>query len=213
RPFLHPVVRSIILHFWLGYDHPFVDGNGRTARALFYWSMARHGYWLCEFISISRVIKRAPSKYSRAFLYTETDANDLTYFLLNQLRTTLQAIVALHEYLARKAEQLTATRRLLASSRSLNAGLNHRQLALVNHAIRNPGSAYSIESHRRSHDVSYQTARKDLLDLATMGLLTQQTAGSAGRGRKAFAFLAPSDLETRLTSLPTARLLPARGRG
>jgi len=30
EPFVHPVIRSIILHFMLGYDHPFVDGNGRT---------------------------------------------------------------------------------------------------------------------------------------------------------------------------------------
>jgi Fic family protein len=37
--FVHPVIRGIILHFWLAYDHPFVDGNGRTARALFYWQM------------------------------------------------------------------------------------------------------------------------------------------------------------------------------
>ena len=37
--FIHPVVRGILLHFWLAYDHPFLDGNGRTARALFYWFM------------------------------------------------------------------------------------------------------------------------------------------------------------------------------
>ena len=33
--FIHPGGRAIILHFWLAYDHPFADGNGRTARALF----------------------------------------------------------------------------------------------------------------------------------------------------------------------------------
>src|SRR6266511_1498217 len=27
--FIHPVVRAIVLHFWLAYDHPFEDGNGR----------------------------------------------------------------------------------------------------------------------------------------------------------------------------------------
>lgn len=27
--FVHPAVRAILLHFWLAYDHPFVDGNGR----------------------------------------------------------------------------------------------------------------------------------------------------------------------------------------
>ena len=35
--FVHPVVRAILLHFWLAYDHPFEDGNGRTARILFFW--------------------------------------------------------------------------------------------------------------------------------------------------------------------------------
>jgi Fic family protein len=67
----------MILHFWLAYDHPFVDGNGRTARALFYWCMLHYGFWVCEFISISHVIRRAPVKYANAFLYTETDDNDL----------------------------------------------------------------------------------------------------------------------------------------
>jgi len=80
--YLPAPVRAIVLHFWLAWDHPFVDGNGRTARALFYWCMARQGYWLCEFVSISRILRRARGQYARAYLYTETDDNDVTYFLL-----------------------------------------------------------------------------------------------------------------------------------
>lgn len=81
--FMHPVIRAITLHFWLAYEHPFVDGNGRTARALFYRTMLQHGYWLFEFISISRILKRAPARYARAFLETESDDNDLTYFIIH----------------------------------------------------------------------------------------------------------------------------------
>ncbi|NIA11767.1 MAG: hypothetical protein GWP10_19100 [Nitrospiraceae bacterium] len=33
--FIHPVVKGIILHFLIGYIHPFNDGNGRTARTIF----------------------------------------------------------------------------------------------------------------------------------------------------------------------------------
>ena len=80
EPFVHPVVRAILVHFMLGYDHPFVDGNGRTARALFYWSVARSGYWLMEYLSISRLLMKAPAQYARAYLHTETDANDATLF-------------------------------------------------------------------------------------------------------------------------------------
>lgn len=79
--FLHPVVRAILVHFALAYEHPFVDGNGRTACALFYWVMSREGYWLYEYVSISRILKKARAQYARAFLYTETDENDTTYFL------------------------------------------------------------------------------------------------------------------------------------
>src|SRR5256885_14750013 len=100
--FVHPVLRAIILHFWLAYDHPFVDGNGRTARALFYWSMLRSGYWLVEFISISNILRKAPARYGISFLYTETDDNDLTYFIDYQTTVILRAIKELHDYLDRK---------------------------------------------------------------------------------------------------------------
>lgn len=192
EPFIHPVVRAILLHFGLAYDHPFVDGNGRTARALFYWGMAAQGYWLIEYTSISRIIKAAPGKYNRAYLYTETDDNDATYFILNQLGVIVRAIRELHGYLERKSQELRATKRLLQDSAVLHATLNHRQLALVHHAMRNAGFVYSIESHRRSHNVSYQTARTDLLALSDLTLLEKKKKG------KLFVFFSPPDLTERL---------------
>jgi Fic family protein len=186
--FLHPALKAVILHFWLAHDHPFVDGNGRTARALFYWSMLSQGFWLFEFISISRILRTMPSRYGRSFLYSETDENDLTYFILSQLDVIRRAFGELRQYLDRKTQEVRETESLLRSS----AILNHRQLALLGHAMRHPGMRYTIESHQRSHDVTYQTARTDLLDLAAKTLLTQ---GKAGRR---FVFSAPADLAERL---------------
>ena len=190
--FVHPVIRAIVLHFWLAYDHPFVDGNGRTARALFYWSMLSQGYWLCEYISISHVIRKAPAKYGRAFLYTETDGNDLTYFILYHLEIIQEAIRELHAYLDRKMAQLRRAERLLRQS----GRLNHRQLALLSHALRNPDAQYTIRSHLNSHNVVYQTARSDLLDLAAQGLLLQRRIG------RTLCFCPAPDLQERLGSLP-----------
>jgi Fic family protein len=124
--FIHPVIRSIVLHFWLAYDHPFVDGNGRTARALFYWSMLKQEYWLFEFISISDIILKAPVKYGMAFLYTETDQEDLTYFILYHTKVILRAIEKLNEYIKQKTESI---RTMEANLRGLSV-LNHRQRAL-----------------------------------------------------------------------------------
>jgi Fic family protein len=171
--FVHPAIRSIILHFWLAYDHPFVDGNGRTARALFYWSMLRHGYWLFEFISISHMILKAPSQYYLSFLYTEKGANDLTYFILYHAEIIRRAIEELHRYIGRKTAELELVE---AELKGIHV-LNHRQRALISHALRHPNHAYSIESHRHRWQVAYQTARTDLLDLHDRGLLKKQQAG------------------------------------
>ena len=114
--FLHPVIRSIIIHFMIGYDHPFADGNGRTARALYYWSMAKHSYWLMEFVSISTILKNGPAKYARAYLYTEHDSNDVTYFLDLNLRVILRAIKKLQVYLTKKTSEIQRVESILGNS-------------------------------------------------------------------------------------------------
>jgi Fic family protein len=197
--FIHPVIRAMILHFWVGYDHPFVDGNGRTARALFYWSMLAQGYWLAEYVSISRILRKAPGQYSRSFAYTEADGNDLTYFLLYQLGVLRRAIAELQDYLRRKMTEVRQVETLLRSS----ADFNHRQLALLSHALKHAGHRYTIRSHQQSHNVVYQTARTDLLDLAGRGLLIQRRAG------RSFTFAAPGDLARRLATLTDADSLSA----
>lgn len=187
--FLHPLIQAVVLHFWLAWDHPFVDGNGRTARALFYWQMLKAGYWLFEFLSISTVIRQAPVQYQNAFLDTETDDNDLTYFLLHQLSVIDQAMATLEAYLQRKHSELQQAEQLLRG----HSNLNSRQLALLSHALRHPDAAYTIRSHQRSHNVAYATARSDLFDLVDKGLLMRSPAGIRPQ-----RFTVPPDLTARV---------------
>ena len=148
------VVRAILLHFWLAYDHPFEDGNGRTARALFYWCMRARGYWLVEYLSISRILAKAPAKYTRAFLLTETDGEDTTYFIVYQLEVIERAVRELHTYMRRKVKEVRDVERLLKGS----SDFNHRQLALLGNAIRTSDASYSFQSHAASHSVTHETA-------------------------------------------------------
>lgn len=190
-PFVHPVVRAIVLHFWLAYDHPFADGNGRTARILFFWAMHRSGYWLAEYLPISRLIRNAPARYGRAFLEAETDGGDITYFLLHQLELIERSIADLHLYLRRKiAEQRDVERALDAVE-----GLNGRQLVLLTHAVKHPEHTYTFVGHARSHRVTHETARADLGELVARGLLVRR------RGGRAYRFHPAADLPQRLKDL------------
>ena len=192
--FIHPVVRAIVLHFGLAYDHPFADGNGRTARALFYWSMLRAGYWLVQYLSISSILRRAPARYERSYLYSETDGNDLTYFVLYQLEVIERALKGLDEYLKRKMEEQRQAERLLRD----NPHLNHRQIALVSDAMRDPDAWFTIQEQERRHRVTYATARADLLGLEVLGLFSKTRIG------KKFVFRPSAGLAARF-SRPTIR--------
>jgi len=176
---IHPVIKGAIIHFWLAYDHPFTDGNGRTARALMYWYLLSRKYLLFEYLAISRYFLRAPGQYARAYLYTETDDGDLNYFLQYNLRAITLAIMDLRLYLSRKQKEISRSNELLRSYRGLNA----RQKTLVYHAIRHPDAMYRIEEHKNYHGIVYQTARMDLLHLATKGFIKKQKQG------KEFIFL------------------------
>lgn len=191
--FIHPVIRAVLLHFMLAYDHPFVDGNGRTARALFYWSMANQKYWLMEFISISKIIKAAPSQYGKAFLYTETDDDDVTYFISHQIDVIKRAIEELHLFLDKKMRDISYAEELLQNNDKLRGKLNLRQLALLRHALKHPRFMYNINEHQNSNGISYDTARKDLMQMADkLKLLVKLKMG------KTYAYVSPSDLEERI---------------
>ena len=190
--FLHPIFKAIILHFWIGFEHPFEDGNGRLARALFYWWVLKQNYWLFEFISISRNIKKAPAQYGYAYLYSETDENDLTYFIVHQLKVISSSITDLGEYLNKKVEQVRALERQLKSA----GQFNHRQLALLSHAIRGNNDGYTFRSHQTSHNIARGTARADLLSLEERGLLFK-----GGREGRAIVFYPAEDIDKRIDDL------------
>jgi Fic family protein len=144
-------------------------------------------------ISISSVLNKAPQKYVRAYLHTESDGTDLTYFVDHQLDVIIAAVDGLRGYLARKARERSQAEALLRPGSPLGAKLNHRQRSLLLHAIRNPSSVYGIAGHQAAHRVTYPTARADLLGLAELSLLAKERRG------KGFLFTAVPDLAEKLS--------------
>ena len=150
--FIHPIVKGIILHFMLSYIHPFVDGNGRTARSLFYWYMLKKGYWLTEFLSISRIIYASKDKYEKVFLYTEHDDYDLGYFINYNLVVLNKAFIELTKYLERKAKEQAA----LFEFKTI-IGINERQAQIIKIATEKPSTIFiSKDLQTSSHWCRYR---------------------------------------------------------
>ncbi len=177
---VHPVIKGAMIHFWLAYVHPFTDGNGRTARALMYWYLLSRGYELFQYLSISKHFLRAPGQYVRAYLYVEHDDNDLTYFLVYNLLAIRFALNELRKYFKNKQDEILKANDLLGKFR----GLNLRQKSLIYHSIQHPETIYSIEAHKNTHGIAYDTARKDLMLLASKGFLKIEK-----EGKRLFLFL------------------------
>jgi len=179
--FIHPIVKAIILHFLIGYIHPFVDGNGRTARALFYWYALKHHYDLLEYISISRIFVHAPAQYSHAYQLTETDGNDMTYFIDFNIHIISRALEDLRQYLIHKkneeAESLQLVERI--------PDLSFRQAEILRDFIRHPTRRYTISEIAGKYKVSLPTARTDLILLEGKGKLKKYQDGK----RQVFMYL------------------------
>lgn len=167
KEFIHPIIKAIVLHFMISYIHPFVDGNGRTARSLFYWYMLKKGYWLTEFLSISRVIYRSKAQYERAFLCTESDGMDLNYFLNYNLNVMKKAFDELQRYLDRKVREENALLEFRIS------GINERQAQIIKTVVEKGNTVFISREMERAMNVSVKTIRSDLEGLVQLKLLSK----------------------------------------
>lgn len=192
--FIHPIIKAIILHFMIAYIHPFGDGNGRTARAIFYWSILRaDDYWLFEYVSISKFIKEKRGAYDKAFIYTETDDFDLTYFIYNQVETIEKAVKSLYEYIDRKKDEFIKFMNWVNRS-PLAKTLNSGHLEILKEALKSPGQEFMAKQVAIDLGVTENTARNYLAALVDKDLLV---LAQSKRG-KARIYIAPASLKARL---------------
>jgi Fic family protein len=165
--FVHPVIKAIMIHFWIGYLHPFTDGNGRLARLLFFWYLLKNGYWAFAYLPISKMIKKSPNQYKMAYVYSEQDDNDLTYFIDYIIRKIELAIRDFHEYLEK--ESLGNVK--MKKAAELKYALNERQIYLLIYLSADQDERTTQKMHMNIYQVAKMTAAKDLKGLAKKGFL------------------------------------------
>ena len=171
--FVHPVIKAIVLHFWIGYLHPFVDGNGRIARAIFYWYMLKNNYWAIVYLPISLIIKRAPARYTYSYIFTEQDNLDFTYFYDYNIKQIIKAIHEFKDYASKVSHENAEVNEKLKNSYKIN----DRQKQLVHYIIADKENHITITSHQKLNGVSRQTAHRDISGLEKNGLLLPEKNG------------------------------------
>lgn len=171
--FVHPVIKAIILHFWMGYLHPFTDGNGRLARLIFYWYLIKEGYWAFVYLPISKAIKKSPKQYAMAYIYSEQDENDMTYFIDYNIKKIKLAIIEFKEYLTKQAKENKKMKKKSETAHSLNA----RQVQLLQFLHGDPDERTNLTIHTNINQIAKMTASKDLKDLVKKGFLKREKQG------------------------------------
>lgn len=174
--YLHPLIKAIVLHFAIGYEHPFRDGNGRVARSLFYWFMFKHDFAAFRYIAISTLLKAAPVQYGKSYLYTETDDMDLTYFVDYQSRTIIRGIADFKEAYEKTLADMNAFNRFLFDS-GLYAQLNDKQKTVLQVASDDKSMQFTAVNLKESLGCSYNTAASVLNGLVDLGLFHKRKDG------------------------------------
>ena len=147
------------------------------------------GYWLMQYLSISRIIYKSKPAYEKSFLYTENDELDLTYFIQYNLKAMNDAFKELKMYLQRKINDAESMHILYNVK-----DVNERQAKILKILKDLPMSIFTATEISTRFGVDIKTARKDLQCLVDLGFMeTRKMAGS-----KSIGYIRCKDFEERI---------------
>ena len=176
QSYIHSLVKAICIHFAIGYEHPFNDGNGRVARALFYWFMFKKDYGAFRYISISNLLKEAATQYGKSYLYTETDEMDMTYFIDYQCSVIMRAVAAFKNHCQKTVESIESFDTWLFNS-GVYGKLSGKQRIVFQVAKSSPNTIFTARYVEEKLHCSYNTAATVLNGLVELNLFDKHKDG------------------------------------
>ena len=172
--FVHPIIKATMLHFWIGYLHPYTDGNGRLARLLFFWYLLSQGYWAFAYLPIAAKIKNKGKKsYTMAYVYAEQDDHDLTYFISYLLRKSIEV----HNDFQNYVKAMRKSNKEVALAARMQYGLNDRQIQLIKYLTADSDNSTTISSYTLVNGISRATAINDLSELNKKKFIKKRKVG------------------------------------
>jgi len=175
KDFTHPVIKAAFVHLYFVHIHPFFDGNGRTARALFYFDLIRNEYEFFKYFSISAAVQKAKGKYYNAIRSSEIHGGDFTYFLFYMADTIVESIHLVKSRIAHHYQKEYVIENLDKGGILLNS----RQQKFIQRFFVMDQRVITLKKYQSWFKVAYETARSDLDGLHKKGVLSKGKQGKA----------------------------------
>jgi Fic family protein len=165
------VLRAALAHLWFVTIHPFEDGNGRIARAIADWALARSENSSQRFYSMSAQIRQERNDYYEILERTQIGALDVTpwmeWFLgclgraFDGTATTLAAVLRKARFWESRAQ----------------VAINERQRLILNRLLDGFTGNLTTTKWAKLVKCSHDTALRDIQDLIERGILKKDAHG------------------------------------
>ncbi|HEY5556028.1 Fic family protein [Acetobacterium sp.] len=177
---MNDLLKGVIIHFYIGYLHPYFDGNGRMARLLHLWVLIQQGYCAALFVPFSNYINATRKKYYQAFTLTEDNAKisgvlDATPFLVYFIEEVYNRFTPL---------SVAQTDNLAVYEQALSDGLiTEKEKSLFNFILAAYGNdEFSTKTLEKDHGhAAYATIRSFVLKFTELGLLGVRKYGNRNK--------------------------------
>lgn len=184
KPFVHPLIKTLVYFYWIRRIQPFQVANALFARLVIHIFEYQQGYPTLPLTPLTRTASR---EWAVPPPGADQERFDATTFIIKRLNLFLNA------YMEAERELADATRRYNALvARFEGLDINHRQARILDEALSVPTTVFTIKRHARSRGLAYETARQDFLQLVSAGYLEQQKRG------RLFEFRLAQDAEKKL---------------
>lgn len=169
---INKVIKSIIIHFYFAYIHPYFDGNGRMARLVHLWYLLQNGFNATLLTSFSNLIASTKNEYYKAFELVESNQVisgiiDVTPFISYFNKNVLNRI----------GQQRNDSNILREFKKHLDKGIitpKERELFMFVLSSYGGGEFSTKQLEKDFRDAAYATIRSFVMKFEEIGLLSSQ---------------------------------------
>lgn len=166
---VHPTLKAGITHYELVRIHPFLDGNGRVARAIATLSLFKDGYDIKRFFSLEEYYDREPMNYYQALQSVATENGNMTHWLEYFIEGLAIELTRIKE----KVKSLSTDLKIKKSMGGQQLSLSERQIKIVEFILEN-GFLQNKAFFELFPMISEDTVLREIKDLMKKGILQKQ---------------------------------------